>query len=49
MEIFYSGPLDTNGGGGYCCKRLADGVLLVKGKPNRDAALEELLLHATLR
>lgn len=49
FDAFYAGPLDSNGGGGYCVKRLADNVLLVKGKPNRDAALEELLLHATLR
>ena len=49
FDIFYAGPLDTEGGGGYCCKRLADGVLMVKGKPNRDAALAELLDSATLK
>ena len=49
FDCFFAGPLDTNGGGGYCVKRLADGVLLVKGKPNRDAALAELLDHATLK
>jgi hypothetical protein len=48
FEVFYAGPIE-NDNGGYCCKRLADGVLMVKGKPSRDAALAELLDSATLR
>ncbi len=48
FEIYFAGPIN-NDEGGYCVKRLSDGVLLVKGKSNRDAALAELLDSATLR
>ena len=48
FDIFYAGPID-NDNGGYCVKRLTDGVLMVKGKPSRDAAIAELLDSATLR
>lgn len=48
FDCFYAGPLE-NDNGGYCVKRLADGVLMVKGKSSRDAALAELLDSATLR
>lgn len=48
FDIYFDGPI-TNGEGGYCAKRISDGVLLVKGKPNRDEALKELLDSATLR
>lgn len=48
FDIFYAGPVE-NDTGGYCVKRLTDGVLMVKGKPSRDAALAELLDSATLR
>lgn len=48
FDIFYAGPI-SDGDGGYCVKRFADGVLMVKGKPSRDAALAELLDSATLR
>ncbi|VVQ05118.1 hypothetical protein [Pseudomonas fluorescens] len=48
FECYFDGPIN-NGDGGYCVKRIADGVLLVRGKPNRDAALAELLDSATLR
>lgn len=48
FDIFFDGPIN-NDEGGYCVKRLSDGVLLVRGKPNRDAALAELLDSATLR
>ncbi|UVJ44996.1 hypothetical protein NVV94_05280 [Pseudomonas sp. LS1212] len=47
-EIFFAGPIE-NGTGGYCCKRLCDGVLMTQGQPSRDAALAELLGSATLR
>lgn len=46
FDIFYAGP-DSDAQ--YCVKRVADGVLMVKGKPSRDAALAELLDSATLR
>lgn len=46
FEISYKGPdADCQ----WCCVRLADGVMMVKGKPSRDAALAELLESATLR
>lgn len=48
FEIFYSGPVE-NAAGGYCVKRLCDGVLMVQGKTSRDAALADLLDSATLR
>jgi hypothetical protein len=48
FDIYFDGPI-TNGEGGYCVKRLSDGCLLVRGKPNRDEALKELLDSATLR
>lgn len=48
FDIFYAGPID-NDTGGYCVKRLADGILMVKGKSSRDEALAELLDSATLR
>lgn len=48
FDIYYDGPI-TNGEGGYTAKRISDGVILVKGKPNRDEALKELLDSATLR
>jgi hypothetical protein len=48
FDIYFDGPIN-NDEGGYCVKRIADGVLLVKGKPNREAALAELLDSATLR
>lgn len=48
FEIFYSGPVE-NAAGGYCVKRLCDGVMMVQGKTSREAALAELLDSATLR
>ena len=48
FDIYFDGPIN-NGEGGYCVKRISDGVLLVRGKPNRDEALKELLDSATLR
>jgi hypothetical protein len=46
FEIFYAGPdLEAQ----YCVKRTADGVIIVKGKSSREAALAELLDHASLR
>ncbi|UVJ46216.1 hypothetical protein NVV94_12150 [Pseudomonas sp. LS1212] len=33
----------------WCVTRLADNVMMVRGKPSRDAALAELLDSATLR
>lgn len=48
FEVFFAGPIE-NGAGGYSIKRLCDGVLMVKGKSSRDAALAELLESATLR
>ncbi|MHC8382655.1 hypothetical protein [Pseudomonas sp. LB3P14] len=48
FDIYFDGPIN-NGEGGYCCKRIADGVLIVRGKANRDEALAELLDSATLR
>lgn len=48
FDIFFDGPIN-NDEGGYCVKRIADGVLMVKGKSSRDLALAELLDSATLR
>lgn len=48
FDIFYAGPIE-NDTGGYCVKRLCDGVLMVKGQSSREAALAELLGSATLR
>ncbi|MEE1917253.1 hypothetical protein V0R52_12685 [Pseudomonas asiatica] len=48
FECFFAGPL-VNDSGGYCVKRLCDGVLMVKGKTSKEAALAELLDHASLR
>jgi hypothetical protein len=48
FDVYFDGPIN-NGEGGYCVKRVSDGVLLVRGKPNRDEALAELLDSATLR
>ncbi|MNJ35271.1 hypothetical protein D3C77_300020 [compost metagenome] len=48
FDIYFDGPI-TNDEGGYCVKRIADGVLMVKGKSSRDLALAELLDSATLR
>gem|GEM_PF-5991717 len=48
FEIFFAGPI-VNDTGGYCAKRLCDGVLMVKGKTSKEAALTELLDHASLR
>lgn len=47
FDIFFAGPVE-NDAGGYCVKRICDGVLLVKGKHNRADALADLLGHATL-
>ena len=49
FDVFYSGPINTDGSGGYNVKRLADGVLIIRGKTSRDAALAALLDHATLK
>lgn len=46
FDIRYEGP---DAEAMWCCYRLADNVLMVKGKPSRDAALAELLDSATLR
>lgn len=48
FDIYFAGPVD-NDNGGYCVKRLVDGVVMVKGKHNRADALAELLDSATLR
>lgn len=48
FDVFYAGPLN-NGTGGYCIKRVTDGVMMVQGKSSKDAALAELLESATLR
>ncbi|WP_141232996.1 hypothetical protein [Pseudomonas sp. Irchel 3A7] len=48
FDIFYAGPVE-NGAGGYCIKRLCDGVLMSKGHHNRNDALSALLESATLR
>lgn len=43
-EIFYSGPADL-----YCVKRNSDNIVMGTGFTSREAALEYLLDHATLR
>lgn len=48
FEIFFAGPVE-NATGGYCVKRNCDGVLMVQGKTSKEAALTELLDHASLR
>ena len=48
FDIYYAGIIE-NDSGGYCVKRICDGVLMVKGKSNREEALAELLGSATLR
>ncbi|MNJ65328.1 hypothetical protein D3C77_613370 [compost metagenome] len=48
FDCFYAGPLE-NDNGGYCVRRITDGVMMVKGKSSKDAALAELLESATLR
>lgn len=48
FECFYAGPVE-NATGGYSVRRLCDGVLMVQGKPNKEAAIAELLDHASLR
>lgn len=48
FDIYFAGPVDSDNGG-YCVKRLVDGVIMVKGKHNRADALAELLESATLR
>lgn len=48
FEIFFAGDLG-NGDGGYCAKRVCDGVLMTKGHNNREACLAALLESATLR
>jgi len=46
FEISYKGP-DQDAQ--WCVVRIADGVMMVKGQPSRDAALALLLDSATLR
>ncbi|MDM9552979.1 hypothetical protein QN085_20630 [Pseudomonas sp. M2(2023)] len=48
FECFYAGPI-VNDEGGYQVKRLCDGCLIVRGKPNKEAAIAALLDHASLR
>lgn len=48
FDCFYAGPI-SNADGGYCVKRTSDGVLMCKGHTSREAALAELLDHASLR
>lgn len=44
FDVFHAGPEKL-----YCVKRLSDGVLIGEGFSSRDAALQHLLSHASLR
>ncbi|MCY1454580.1 hypothetical protein D9M71_716570 [compost metagenome] len=48
FDVFYAGPIN-NGTGGYCVKRVTDGVMMAQGHSSKDLALAALLDSATLR
>ncbi|MNP36255.1 hypothetical protein D3C76_1296280 [compost metagenome] len=48
FDVFYAGPIN-NGTGGYCVKRVTDGVMMAQGHSSKDLALAALLESATLR
>ncbi|MBU3055846.1 hypothetical protein [Pseudomonas indica] len=49
FECAYHGPVQTNGSGGWCVKRIADGVLMIQAKATEREAMDALLDHASLR